>query len=1149
MRTVTLDDKYDLSKPDVFLSGTQALVRLVMAQQARDRAAGHQTACFVSGYRGSPLGSLDMTFARAEKALGEHTLFQTGLNEDLAATALWGSQRAALNGENRYDGVFGMWYGKGPGVDRSGDALRHANLAGTAPLGGVLALMGDDHTCESSTTAHQSEFGMINVGIPILSPSGVQDIIDFGLLGFAMSRFTGAWIGLKCVKDTVESTASIDGRVDRLAVEVPDFTMPAGGLHIRTGFDPLGDEARLYEVKLPAAEAFAHMNGLNPVVVQGGRSARTGLVGTGKSWLDLLEALQILGLDEVACSDLGIRLMKVGQPWPLPRADVTAFAEGLEEIIVVEEKRGLIEPQMKDILYGTCNAPRIVGKADEHGAPLFRAAGALEANHVAVEIGRRIAARHSGRSAERIAGPLAEAEALQRRLAASESLTERKPYFCAGCPHSSSTVAPEGSRSAAGIGCHFMALFMDREIEGYTHMGGEGAQWIGEGPFVTRRHLFQNIGDGTYNHSGSLAIRAAHAAGITITYKILFNDAVALTGGQANEGGLDVPSIAAQTTAEGAKAVAVVTDEPDKYNRVALPKGVTVHHRDDVVAVQEKLSETDGVTVMIYDQTCASEKRRRRKRGTFPDPDKRIVINERVCEGCGDCGVQSNCVAIQPVETAFGRKRQIDQSTCNKDFSCLKGFCPSFVTVHGAKLKAVEARAIPTDIAEPERAALDRPMGILVTGIGGTGVVTVGAVIGMAAHIEGLGAGIIDMAGLAQKGGAVLSHIKIAPARADVTTIRVGPGDAATVLGCDIAVAGSAKVLAAVRPNGVVVANTHEQLPGDFTRKADFSLPTRRIIQALRERAETTALNATSAASALFGDAIGANMMVMGAAFQRGGIPVSAAALEEAIRLNGAAVEMNLSAFHAGRLAVADPERFQALLAEANPKPLKHRVQPETLCARLERYRESLTAYQNPRYAARFDGRIEAVRAAAERAGVDPDPLVRDVADSLYRLMAIKDEYEVARLFTDGGFADQLRAQFGSWRALEFHMAPPLLSGTDPRTGRPKKRAIGPWLMKVLPLLARLRRLRGTPLDVFGWTAERRAERALLAEYEATVDRIATTLTPDRADAARALASWPKGVKGYGPVRAENTRLARAEKTRLSAVYDEAPVSVLDAAE
>jgi indolepyruvate ferredoxin oxidoreductase len=1145
MRSVTLDDKYDLSKPDVFLSGTQALVRLVLAQRARDVAAGHDTACYVTGYRGSPLGSLDMTFGRSAKHLGDHVLFQPGLNEDLAATALWGTQRAALNGENRYDGVFGMWYGKGPGVDRSGDALRHANLAGTAPLGGVLALMGDDHTCESSTTAHQSEFGMINVGIPVLSPAGVQEIIDFGLLGFAMSRFTGAWIGLKCVKDTVESTASIDGRVDRLDIRLPDVAMPSGGVHIRSGFDALGDEARLYEVKLPAAEAFAHLNGLNPVVVRGGRSPHLGIVGTGKSWLDVLEALQILGLDEVACADLGIRLMKVGQPWPLPREDVRAFADGLERIVVVEEKRGLIEPQMKDILYGTANAPTIIGKADERGAPLFRAAGALEANHVAVEIGRRLAAR----GAERVRGALQRAEALQQRLEATKSLVERKPYFCAGCPHSSSTVAPEGARSAAGIGCHFMAMFMDRNIEGYTHMGGEGAQWIGEGPFVTRRHIFQNIGDGTYNHSGSLAIRAAAAAGVNITYKILFNDAVALTGGQANEGGLNVPAIAAQMMAEGAKEVAVVTDEPDKYRSGALPAGVTVHHRDDVIAVQEKLSETDGVTVMIYDQTCASEKRRRRKRGAFPDPDKRIVINERVCEGCGDCGVQSNCVAIQPVETAFGRKRQIDQSTCNKDFSCLKGFCPSFVTVHGAELKTVEARQIPTDIPEPERPPLERATGILVTGIGGTGVVTVGAVIGMAAHLDGLGAGIIDMAGLAQKGGAVLSHIKIAPTREDVTTIRVGPGDASTVLGCDIAVAGSAKVLAAVAPGGVVVANTHEQLPGDFTRDVDFSLPTRRILPALKERAETTAFDATGAAAALFGDAIGANMMVMGAAYQRGGIPVSPEALEEAIRLNGAAVEMNLSAFRAGRLSVADPERFAALLAEAHPKPLPHRVPPATLEDRLTRYRESLTAYQSARWAARFDARIAAVRQAADRAGVDPEPLVRTVAESLYRLMSVKDEYEVARLFTDGGFAEQLQAQFGSWRALEFHMAPPLLSGTDPRTGRPRKRAFGPWLMKVLPVLARMRRFRGSPLDVFGWTAERRAERALLAEYETTVDHIAATLTADRADAAVALAGWPAGVKGYGPVRQENTLKARSEAQALRAAYDRAPERALEAAE
>lgn len=1142
---VSLDDKYDLNAPDVFLSGTQALVRMVMAQKARDAAQGLNTAGFITGYRGSPLGALDQQFQRAAPHLGQDIRFQPAINEDLGATAVWGTQTPALTGENRYDGVFGVWYGKGPGVDRTGDVFRHANLAGTSPHGGVLALAGDDHTCESSTTAHQSEFALINTMIPILSPSGVQEIVDYGLLGFALSRYAGVWVGLKCVKDTVESTASIDGRVDRLTIAAPDFAMPPSGVHIRAGFAALEEEARLHEVKIPAARAFVVANRLNQIVVRGGPSARIGIVGTGKSWLDVLDALHQLGLDEVACAGLGIRLWKVGCPWPLPAEDARAFADGLQTIIVVEEKRSLVEAQLKEALYGTANAPTIVGKTDERGAPLFRSAGALEATHVAVAIGKRLAAL----GATRVEAPLSEAEALVRRLAETESLAERKPYFCAGCPHSTSTVVPEGGRAAAGIGCHFMALWMDRSTTGFTHMGGEGAQWIGEAPFSTRKHIFQNLGDGTYNHSGSLAIRAAVASGVNITYKILFNDAVAMTGGQGHDGGLTVPEIVAQVLAEGAKSVAIVTDEPDKYPLGAIPHAASVTHRDHVIEVQETLAGQDGVTVMVYDQTCASEKRRRRKRGTFPDPDKRIVINERVCEGCGDCGVQSNCVAIQPVETAFGRKRQIDQSTCNKDFSCLKGFCPSFVTVHGAVMRARTVPEAPAGLPEPEKAPLEGPVGILVTGVGGTGVVTVGAVIGMAAHIEGLGAGVIDMAGLAQKGGAVLSHIKIAPRREDVATIRVGSGGASAVLACDIAVAGSAKVLAAIGENAVIVANTHEQLPGEFTREADYSFPVRRIVKALEGRGRTVSFDATKAAATLFGDTIAANMMVMGVAYQSGALPVCAQSLEQAIALNGAAVKMNIAAFNMGRLFVADPDAFWSAVETAAPSPLPHRTAPKTLDEKLATYRTSLTAYQNAAYAGRFDDTLGRLRTATKGAGVEGDRLMARAADNLYRLMAVKDEYEVARLFVDGGFGEQLKSQFAEWRSLEFHMAPPMLSQEDDATGRPKKRRFGPWMMRVLPTLAAMRRFRGTAFDVFGWTAERRDERALLKRYEADLAHLAETLSPNRLEAAEAVAGWPDTVKGYGPVRAAKTKAALAERETRLAAYNAPAERVLEAAE
>ncbi|MEM0905763.1 MAG: indolepyruvate ferredoxin oxidoreductase family protein, partial [Pseudomonadota bacterium] len=710
-------------------------------------------------------------------------------------------------------------------------------------------------------------------------------------------------------------------------------------------------------------------------------------------------------------------------------------------------------------------------------------------------------------------------------------------------PHSSSTVIPEGSRAAAGIGCHFMVQWMDRDTEGFTHMGGEGAQWIGEAPFSTRRHIFQNLGDGTYNHSGSLAIRAAAASGVNITYKVLYNDAVALTGGQALEGSLAVLDIATQVAAEGAKAVAIVTDEPEKYGHVSI---ASVDHRDDILSVQSRLADIEGVTVLIYDQTCASEKRRRRKRGTYPDPDRRVVINERVCEGCGDCGKVSNCVAIQPVETAFGRKRQIDQSVCNKDFSCVKGLCPSFVTVHGGVLKGAETPDVPTTFPEPQRAPFEAPIGVLVTGVGGTGVVTVGAVIGMAAHLEGHGVGVIDMAGLAQKGGAVLSHIKLAPKREDVTTIRVGPGGAAAVLACDIAVAGSAKVLSALGPDTKVVANTHEQLPGDFTRDVDFSLPSRRIIETLKAKSTTRTLDATAAASRLFGDTIAANTLVLGAAYQMGALPLSAESIERAIALNGAAVAMNTAAFRMGRMSVADPEAFQRMLAQRAGAVLAHRVPSETLDGQIERYAQSLTAYQNQAFAKRFTDRIAQVRACAT--GPLADGLVRAAADNLYRLMAIKDEYEVARLYCDGAFEAQLASQFERYDRLTIHLAPPGLSPRDPDTGRPKKIAFSGAILRFMPLLARMRRLRGTRFDVFGWTKERRGERALLAAYEETLDKIAQTLSADRIEVATAWAQWPQTVKGYGVVRerAAEAALKRAEALRLA--YDQAATAHKSAA-
>ncbi|MGA8323434.1 MAG: indolepyruvate ferredoxin oxidoreductase family protein, partial [Xanthobacteraceae bacterium] len=819
LRDVKLDDKYDLGQRHIFVTGYQALVRLCLMQKELDRRNGLNTAGYVSGYRGSPLGGLDSQFIRAKGFLEKSDVrFHGGINEDLAATAVWGTQQAELRGEGKFDGVFAMWYGKGPGVDRTGDVFRHANFAGSSKHGGVLALMGDDHTAESSTTAHQSEYHFIDVMIPILNPAGVQEVLDYGLYGWAMSRYTGAWTALKTMHETIEATAAIDGSLDRINIVTPDdFRMPDGGLNIRLNDPILAQEARLHDFKRDAMLAFVRANKLNRTITSGGRDPKIGIITTGKSYLDVRQAFDELGIDEVRCNELGIRLYKVGCAWPLSQRELKEFSSGLDLIIVVEEKRSLLEVQVREELYGTASQPVCIGKRDERGEWLFPVKGALDPNDVAICIGDRLLKYHRN---DDLIGRVARLKDAQRIAAETKDVAQRIPYFCSGCPHNTSTVVPEGMRAYAGIGCHYMAQWMDRSTLGYTHMGGEGANWVGEAPFSNRNHVFQNLGDGTYNHSGYMAIRAAIAANTNITYKILFNDAVAMTGGQANDGGLTVPQVARQVAAEGAKRVVIVTDEPDKYPQdTAWPKGVTIHHRDDLITVQKTLAEVPGVTILIYDQTCAAEKRRRRKRHTFPDPDKRVIINELVCEGCGDCGVKSNCVSVQPLETEWGRKRTIDQSSCNKDFSCVKGFCPSFVTVHGAKLKkgsGVAADHDLTPLPEPKLPAIDQTYNIIVTGVGGTGIVTVGGILGMAAHLEGRGVGVLDMAGLAQKGGAVFSHIRFAEKPEDIHAIRVAAGRADLVLGGDIVVAGTKKVLAAVKHGTTqMVINTDEFLPGE----------------------------------------------------------------------------------------------------------------------------------------------------------------------------------------------------------------------------------------------------------------------------------------------------------------------------------------------
>jgi indolepyruvate ferredoxin oxidoreductase len=1150
-RKISLADKYDLSVPDVFLSGNQAVVRLTLLQAFLDREAGHDTAGYVTGYRGSPLGGLDQQFLKEAAHLRQQNIiFEPGLNEDLAATALWGTQQAEVRGEGRHDGVFGIWYGKGPGVDRSGDAFRHANLAGTSRLGGVLALMGDDHTCESSTTAHQSEFAFVDAMIPIFNPAGVQEILDYGLAGFALSRFSGLWTGMKCVKDNIESTATVHAGTAGSAFVMPDVLMPPGGLNIRRTAHPLEQEALLHDFRLPAARAFIAANGFNRISHSGGRAPRVGILSLGKSWLDVEQALAGLGLDEVGAANFGVRLGKVGVPWPLEADFVRRFADGLDLVIVVEEKRGLVEPQMKEILYGTSNAPLIIGKTDETGRTLFSPKASLDANDIAVVIGRRLLER---RPDERLAAAVTGLERLQESAHDAPDHAVRTPYFCAGCPHNSSTRLPEGARAYAGIGCHYMAQWMDRETEGHTQMGGEGANWIGERHFSTRRHVFQNLGDGTYNHSGALALRAAAASGANVTYKILYNDAVAMTGGQRHEGGLSVPAIAAQVVAEGARQVVIVSDEPAKHDGdPRLPAGTRLFHRSELDTVQRNLAATEGLTVLIYDQTCAAEKRRRRKRGTFPDPDRRVVINERVCEGCGDCGVQSNCVAVTAVETEFGRKRQIDQSACNKDFSCLEGFCPSFVTVHGAVAREAERHREAPDVPEPAIAPLDEAMGIVITGVGGTGVVTIGAIIGMAAHLDGKGAGIIDMAGLAQKGGAVMSHVRIAPTPAEVKSIRVAAGAARLIIGCDMVTAASAKVRSTVsRGRTTVVLNSHETLSGEFTRNVDFSFPTRRLLEALNEaagRERVRLVDAERSAVALFGDAIYANMLMLGLAFQTGALPLSRAAIRQALTMNGVAVEANLAAFEWGRAIAHDPSCL-AVPGETDRKDaaLDHRRLSEDLDEAIERRAADLAAYQDAAFADRYRARIAAIRAAEARVAPGREDLTDAAARQLYRMMAQKDEYEVARLYTDGAFLAQLGEQFGGYERLEFHLAPPIM-GEDGPNGRPRKRAFGAWMMRGFRMLAAMRRVRGTALDPFRFSAERRAERAELAAYEATLDRILLDLSAANHQAAAALARWPETLKGFGPVRRRFAAEAEARRVEAEKAFSGA-VRVAEAAE
>ncbi|MFM8864670.1 MAG: indolepyruvate ferredoxin oxidoreductase family protein [Limnohabitans sp.] len=1155
--TVTLDDKYSLDVGRAFMSGVQALVKLPMLQRQRDALQGKNTAGFISGYRGSPLGGYDQALWKAQKYLqAQSIVFQPGVNEELAATALWGTQQLgfAPPGSNRFDGVFGIWYGKGPGVDRCSDVFKHANMAGTTPWGGVLAVAGDDHVAKGSTAAHQSDHIFKACGLPVFFPASVQDILDQGLHAIAMSRFAGVWAGMKTIQEIVESSASAHIDPERVNIVLPEFEMPPGGVHIRWPDTALEQEARLFDYKWYAALAYIRANKLNHNVIEGPND-RFGIIASGKAYNDTRQALLDLGLDDPACQRLGIRLHKVNVVWPLEAQTTREFATGLREILVVEEKRQVIEYQLKEELYNWRNdvRPDVIGKFDDVGGEhsggewsmanpgantLLRANADLSPAIIARAIAKRL--KRLGIDADSTARIDAHLGVLDAKERALQALTlgaaaERTPWFCSGCPHNTSTRVPEGSRAMAGIGCHFMSLWMDRSTAGFTQMGGEGVPWVGQQPFSTTPHMFANIGDGTYFHSGILAIRQSVAAGVNITYKILYNDAVAMTGGQPvgeRPEGHSVVQIAQSMRAEGAQRIDVVTDEPEKYRGVALADGVAVHHRDNLDRIQREMREVRGTTVIIYDQTCATEKRRRRKRGTLVDPAVRVLINEAVCEGCGDCGVQSNCLSVEPLETEFGRKRTINQSSCNKDTSCLKGFCPSFVTVEGGRLKKqakgqTSSPAALGELPEPALPDLAEPWGMVVAGVGGTGVITIGQLLGMAAHLEGKGIVTQDAAGLAQKGGATWSHVIMARTQADIRTTRVGMASADLVMGCDPIVTAGKETLLRMREGRTHVAlNSHSTPTAAFVKNGGWQNPAEQCVAEITQQVGpggVSAFDADRMAKQLMGDTIYVNPMVLGYAWQKGWIPLARASLVRAIELNEVAIANNLQAFEWGRHAAAHPDKVMAVLQPAQVIGFKKR---ETLDDLLAKRVAFLTDYQNAAYAQRYRSFVERVRQA--EAPLGKTLLGETVARNLFKLMAYKDEYEVARLHTQTGFVARIAEQFEGDFKVHYHLAPPLLARRNEK-GQLVKKKYGPWVHNAFRLLAALKGLRGTALDVFGYTEERRTERALISEYMGMVEHLLASLNADTHATAIDIARVPEGIKGFGHVKERHLQAARLQ--------------------
>jgi len=1127
-----LEDRYARERGRVFLTGTQALVRMSLLQRAVDRAAGLKTAGFVSGYRGSPLAGFDLSLWQARDQLTESAIhFLPAVNEELAATACMGTQQLESEAGRRLDGVFSIWYGKGPGVDRAGDALKHGNMYGSSPHGGVLALAGDDHGCVSSSFSHQSDEAFMAFSMPVLHPAKIGEYVEFGPFGWALSRFSGCWVGMKAISETVEGAAAV-ALPDLPRFAMPEIELPPGGVHNRWPDMPSPEIEKRLAYKLAAVRAFSAANPIDRHAF-GAERPRLGIVTVGKAHLDLMDLLEVLGIDEARAGELGIGVYKIGLVWPLEREGLRRFAEGAEEILVVEEKHGVVERQIKEAFYHlpADARPRVAGKTDPDGAPLLAEYEEMRPHRIAAGVAARIdAVCAAGLTAQ--AGRLA---ALPNQ-ATPPDWVERKPYFCAGCPHNTSTRLPEGSHGFAGIGCHFMASWMDRETSNLTQMGGEGANWAGLAPFTETPHVFQNLGDGTYYHSGSLAIRQAVAAKANITYKILFNDAVAMTGGQPVDGPISVGEIVRELEAMGVGRIEVVGDDQDALNKVLdLAGRYTVRHRDELDRIQRELREIKGVTAIVYVQTCAAEKRRRRKRGKYPDPERRVFINEAVCEGCGDCSKQSNCVAVMPKETAWGTKRQIDQDACNKDFSCIKGFCPSFVEVEGGKLKregrgpdAAALDSLLTDIAEPELPEIGQGHQLLVTGVGGTGVVTIGALVTMAAHLEGKGASVLDFTGFAQKGGEVMSHIKITEAPAD-RPVRIDRGRADALIACDTVVATNAEMLGTIAPGKTrIVANAAETATGQFVLDRDAKVRGDLLIEKLKRAAGGDRLlivDARALARTLCGDSIATNMLLLGYGWQAGLVPVSKSALMQAIELNGVAIAANRRAFAIGRLACAKPVALEAYLAAAdNPE-----TPPETLEALIEHRVAFLARYQNRAYAERYRDFVAKVEAAEVRLGGKERPLTTAVARNLAKLMAYKDEYEVARLYAETAMAARTAHRFEGRTKLSVWLAPPVLNFGKDAQGRPKKRKFGAWIFPLFGLLAKGKWLRGTPFDPFGWMAERREERVLIDEYRKLVEALLEDLRAENRHEAAAIADLADQIRGFGPVKSVAIRRYRDE--------------------